>query len=102
VVKCKATTCEFFICVRGNLKVEGMVVKEFRGVHKHSVGDECQMGKWGTRHLRARLLARLIEGKIRMSNDYSPTEIMKDLELELGMTLSYMQAWRQENMCGCW
>ena len=69
VVKCKARRCDFFICVRGNLKVEGMVVKEFRGVHKHSVGDECQMGKWGRRRLRARLLARLIEGKIRMSND---------------------------------
>ena len=47
VVKCKATRCDFFICVRGNLKVEGMVEKEFRGVHKYSVGDECQMGKWG-------------------------------------------------------
>jgi len=94
VVKCKATRCDFFICVRGNLKVEGMVVKEFRGVNKHSVGDGCQMGKWRRRRLRARLLAQLIEGKIRMSNDYSPTEIMNDLELELGMTLSYMQAWR--------
>ena len=94
MVKCKATGCDFFICVRGNLKVKGMVVKEFRGLHKHSVGDECQMRKWGRRHLRARLLARLIEGKIRLSIYYSPVEIMKDLELELGMTLSYMQSSR--------
>jgi len=46
------------------VKVEGMVVKEFRGLHKHSVGGECQMGKWGRRCLRARLVARLIKGKI--------------------------------------
>jgi len=52
------------------------------------------MGKWGRRRLRARLLARLIKGKIRLSIDYSPAEIMNDLELELGMTLFYMQAWR--------
>ena len=53
VVTCKGTGCEFFICVRGNVKFEGMVVKEFRGLHKHSVGDECEMGKWGRRRLRA-------------------------------------------------
>ena len=29
------------------MKVEGIVVKEFRGQYKHSVGDECQMEKWG-------------------------------------------------------
>jgi len=45
VVKCKATGCDFFICVRGNVKFEGMVVKKFKGQHKHSVGDECQVGK---------------------------------------------------------
>jgi len=39
------------------------------------------------------LLARLIEGKIPLSIDNSPTEIMKDWELELGITLSYMQSW---------
>jgi len=44
--------------------------------------------------LRAKLLARLIDGKIKLSVDYSMGEIMKDLELELGITLSYMQAWR--------
>ena len=74
------------------MKVEGMVVKEFRGLHKHNVGDECQMGKWERRCLRARLLAWLIEGKIRLYIDYSPIEIMKDLELELGIALSYMQS----------
>ena len=39
------------------------------------------------------MLARFIEGKI-LSIDYSPTEIMKDLEPKLGITLSYMQSWR--------
>ena len=47
MVNCRAKGCEFFICVRGNVKVEGIVVKEFRGQYKHSVGDECQMEKWG-------------------------------------------------------
>jgi len=94
VVKCKARECQFFICARGNRKAEGMVVKDFKAQHKHSVGDECQVGKWGRRRLRARLLARLIEGKICVSMDYSPTEIMKDLELELGMKFSYVQSWR--------
>ena len=74
------------------MKVERVVVKEFRGQHKHSVGDECQMGQRGRRHLRVRLLARLIKSKIRLSINYSPTEIMKDLELELGITFSYMQS----------
>jgi len=47
VVKCKATGCDFFICVTGNVKYEGMVIKEFRGQHKYSVGDECQVGSGG-------------------------------------------------------
>jgi len=51
-------------------------------------------GEWGRRRLREQLLARLIEGRILLSIDYSPTEIMKDLELELRITLSYMQSWR--------
>ena len=64
VMKYKARGCEFFNCVRGNVKVKGMLVKEFRGHDKHSIGDEGQMGKWRRRRLKARLLARLIEGKI--------------------------------------
>jgi len=50
------------------------------------------MGDGGKRKLRAKLLARLINGKIKLSVDYSVGEIMKDLELELGITLLYMQA----------
>jgi len=50
------------------------------------------MGEGGKRKLRVKLLARLIDGKIKLSMDYSVGEIMKDLELELGITLSYMQA----------
>ena len=41
-----------------------------------------------------KLLAHLIESKIRLFVDYSPMEIIKDLKLGLGMTLSYMQSWR--------
>jgi len=44
-----------------------------------------------------KLLALLIEGKIRLSFDYSPSEIIKDLELELGIMLSYMQSWRERD-----
>jgi len=53
------------------------------------------MGMWGRRHLRARLLAHLIEGKIQWPINYSLTEVMQHLELELGTTLSYMQSWRE-------
>jgi len=51
------------------------------------------VGKCGRRQPRAKLLARLIKCKIRASIDYSPIEIIKDLELEYGITLSYMQSW---------
>ena len=81
VVKCRGRGCPFFICVRGHLKVDGMTVKEFSGDHKHSVGDECEVGKGGKRRLRVKLLACLIEGKIQLSVDYSPREIMTDLDL---------------------
>jgi len=41
MVKCKARGCDFYVCARNNLKVEGVVVKEFRGKHNHSITDEC-------------------------------------------------------------
>lgn len=95
MVRCKARGCNFYICVRGHLKVDGKTMKKFRGQHQHIVGDQCQMGRWGKRRLRAKLLARMInECQIWLSADYSPTQIMKDLELELGITLLYMQSWR--------
>ena len=74
--------------------MDGMVVKNFRGVHVCTVGGQCQMGKWGRRMMRAKLLSHLIDGKVRLSIDYSPTEIMKDFELELGLRMTYKQAWR--------
>jgi len=40
------------------------------------------------------LLAHLIEGKVRLCLDYSPRDIIQDLELELGIRLTYMQSWR--------
>jgi len=57
--------------------------------------------KVGRRRLRTTLLAHLIEGKIRLSIDYSPTEIIKDLELELGMTLLRSLGGRG-SMFKCW
>jgi len=44
--------------------------------------------------MRAKLLSRLIDDKVRSSMDYLPTEIIKDLELELGLRMTYMQAWK--------
>ena len=89
-IKCKAKGCPFYICVRGNLKMDGMYVKEFVGARIHSVGDECKMGKWGGRRMRANLLGTLIEEKLSISADYSPCEIMKDLQMEMGIKVSYM------------
>ena len=44
--------------------------------------------------MRAKLLSRLMDGKVRLSMDYLPMEIMKDFEFELGIRMMYMQAWR--------
>jgi len=93
-VKCKVDACPFYICVRRKVKMDRMYVKEFVGQHVHSVGDECMMGKWGGRRMRANLLVNLIEEKVGLSADYPPSEILKDLQLELGMKVSYMQCWR--------
>jgi len=71
-----------------------MYVKEFAGAHIHCVGDECEIGKGGGRQMRANLLTTLIKGMVSISIDYSPCEIMKDLELQMGMRVSYMQCWR--------
>jgi len=93
-VKFTAEGCGFYICVRGHVKMDGMVIKDFVSEHVHTVGEQCQMGRWGKRMMRAKLLARLIDWKVRSSMDYLPMEIMKDLELELGVKMAYMQAWR--------
>jgi len=34
--------------------------------------------------MRASLLGTLIEGKIRLSESYTPADILKDLQLEIG------------------
>jgi len=52
------------MCVRGHWKMDGMTVKDFIGEHVHSVGVQCQMGRWGRRRVRAKLLARVIDGKV--------------------------------------
>ena len=78
-MKCTTEGCVFYICVRGHLKRDGMYVKEFKLGHVHSVGAECRMGKWGRRRLRASLLGTLIKGKVRLSDSYTPPEILKDL-----------------------
>ena len=57
-----------------------MCIKDFIGQHKHSVGKLCQMGVWGRRRVRAKLLAHLIEGKVRLCMDYALRDIMQDLE----------------------
>ena len=44
------------------------------------------MGQWGKRKVRAKLVSRLIEGKVRESYDYLSTDIMKESELEVGMS----------------
>jgi len=73
--------------------MDGMIVKDFVE-HGDSIGEQCQTGRWARRRMRAKLLARVIDGKVRFSIDYLPTELMKDIELELGIKMTYMQAWR--------
>ena len=71
-----------------------MLIKHSVGQHKHSVGELCQMGDWGRRRVRAKLLAHLIEGKVWLHPDYASRDITQDLGLELGIQLTYMQSWR--------
>ena len=56
MVRCSAEECPFYMCIRGHRKMDGMIVKDFTGEHVHSVGVQCQMGKWGRRRMRAKLL----------------------------------------------
>ena len=44
VVKCQATECPFYMCVRGGKNTNVMYLKDYNGHHKHSVGEMCQMG----------------------------------------------------------
>jgi len=99
-MKCTAEGCGFYICVRGHLKRGEMYVKAFELGHVHSVGAECQIGKLRRRKMRASLLGTLIEGKVRLSDSYTPPEILKDLQLEMGMKVSYMQCWRAREYVG--
>ena len=65
-------------------------MKEFEPGHVHSVGAQCQMWKWERRRMRASLLGTFIEGKVRLSDSYTPPKILKDLQLEMGMKVSFM------------
>ena len=49
---------------------------------KYTIGEMCQMGVQGRQRVRAELLAHLIEGKVRLSLDYSSKDIIQDLGLE--------------------
>jgi len=90
VVRCNASDCPLYMCVRGGKNTQVMSIKDFVGQHKHNVGELCQMGVWGRRPVSAELLALLIEGKVRLCLDYAPRDIMQNLELELGIRLIYM------------
>jgi len=50
-------------------------VKEFVHGHMHSVKEQCQMGKWGKRRMRANQIDSLIKGKVILSSEYSLAEI---------------------------
>ena len=42
VVRCDASDCPFYICVRGAKNTQLTSLKEFRGQHKHSVGSSVR------------------------------------------------------------
>ena len=87
--------CLFYMCVRGGKSTDVMYLADYNGQHKHStVGKMCPMGVWERRHVRVELLAHLIDGKVCLCLDYTPRHIIHDLELELGICLTYMQSWR--------
>ena len=61
--------------MRGHIKQQGMFAKEFVHGHMHSVKEQCQMGKWGKRRMRANQIDSLIKGKVILSSEYSLAEI---------------------------
>ena len=69
VVRCDAADYPFYICVRGGKNTPLMLLKIFRGQHVHSVGEQCHMGIWGRRRVRAELLMHLIKGKVHLCLD---------------------------------
>jgi len=76
------------MCVRGGKNTNAMYLKDYNGQRKYSAEEMCQMGVWGRRSVRAELLMQLIKGKVRLCLDYSPRDIIIDLELELGIRLT--------------
>lgn len=42
--------------------------------------------------IRAKIISRLIDGKVRLSMDYLTMKIIKGFELELGIRMTYIQA----------
>jgi len=69
VERCNATGYPFYICVRGRKNTPVKWVKDFRGEHKHNVGEMCQMSVWTRRRVIAELLRNLIESKVRLCLD---------------------------------
>jgi len=49
--------------------------------------------------MRAKLLSQLIDGNVRLSMEYLPTEIMKNFELNLGIRMLYMQTGTNLVLC---
>jgi len=78
-----------FACVRGANNRDGMIVMEFKGKNAHSVGDQCQMRRWGKRNVGCELIGPLIDSKVQVSAKYSPIEITSDMAFELGLQLTY-------------
>ena len=44
VVRCQATECPFYMCIRGGKNTSVMCLKDYNGQHKHNVGEMCEMG----------------------------------------------------------
>jgi len=82
-----------YVCKRGE-NTNVTYLKDYNGQHKQTVGDMCLMDVWGRWCVRAELLAHLIEEKVRLCLNYSPRDIMEDLELELRICLTYTLSWR--------
>ena len=63
-VRCTGKGCDFYICIWGHLKMDEMIVKDFKRDYIHTASEQCYMRRQGRRMMRVKLLSCFIDGKV--------------------------------------
>jgi hypothetical protein len=92
-IKCKDGDCKWFIHA---IRVSDS--SKFR-IQRSVLTHTCLgMQHNGHAQAMAKVIATMIEGKVRQKPDYSPTEIVDDVARELGIQISYSKAYRAKEL----